>query len=84
MLEAPVYVITKEEGFMRIKSHQNLLSSRVEMVDEGIIDELPKKTFRIMVGNLSKKPIHLPKRTYVGVGVDVPNRIVSFSGEPEE
>lgn len=54
------------------------------MVAQGISDELPNKPFRIIVANLSKKPIHLTKRMLAGVGVDVPSRIVSFSVEVED
>lgn len=60
------------------------LSSRLEMVAQRMIEAIPNKPLRLMVPNLSKEPIHLPKQIYVGVGVHVLKRIVSFSGKLEE
>lgn len=69
---------------MRIKIHTNILSCRVAMVSQGIIELIANKPFRKLVANLSNNPIHLPQNVFVGVGDDLQNRIVSFSGEEEE
>lgn len=71
-------------GLIKVTSYPNLLYSCVSMVSQGIIEVLANKPFQINVENLSKNPIYLPKRMYVGLGVEVPNRIVTFSWEPEE
>lgn len=69
---------------MRIISQQNLPSSLVAMVTQEIIYALPNKTFRIMLANLSKRPIYLPKMNFVVVGIDVLNSNIYFSVESEE
>lgn len=51
----------------------------MSMVSQGNIDVLPNTPFRIIVENISKKPIHLKSRIYVGKGFNASIIIVSFS-----
>lgn len=84
MSEVFFYIVTTGAGFVRIRSHPNLISLLVAMVSQGFMDALPQNTFRIMVSNLSKNPIYLLKRMFVGIEVEVSNIINSFSVEGEE
>lgn len=81
---SPVYFVATGAGLIRRSSHPNLLSFRVSMVSQCIINALLNKLFSIMVENLSKTPTHLPELMFVGVVVDVPKRIFSFSVGEEQ
>lgn len=68
---------------MRIKSHPRLISSRVSIVAQGFMEVISNQPLKVMLSNLSKKSINLPKRMYLTLGVDVPHRIVKFPTDEE-
>lgn len=48
------------------------------------MEVLPNQRFKIMIYNLSEKPIHIRNRMIVALGVEMPSQIVEIAQHPRE
>lgn len=78
--ETLVYFITSVAGLVGITSHLRLITTRMAIVAQGIMEVIKGQQVVVMVPNLSKNPIHLLKKMYA-LGVYVPTRIVEVPTE---
>ena len=79
MSEAPVTVTTNAGGLMMLSPHPNLFKSRTALTAQGIMEVVPHTPFKVLVANLSNKPVDIPKHTIIAVGSDLPEKIVELT-----
>lgn len=58
------------------------MRSRVALVAQGIMEVPPNQPFTIMISNLSKNPMNIPKRKFIVLDVEVPSQIVVLDRTP--
>lgn len=73
-----VQVLVKQtgSGLMMTQSHQDLSHIRIKFILTGVMDVLVGRAFYILLSNLSRKPVHIPKHMCIAAAGEVPDIMV--------
>lgn len=54
---------------MIIQSHPNVVRRQLALTTTGIVEVVLKIPFRVLILNVSRRAIHIPKQMYVSYGI---------------
>ena len=78
MTQCQVWVQTDVGGLSFLQNHPKLAHKHLTLMENGVMDVLPKQKFQVLVSNFSDKTVRLSKNTIVGLAFPAPAGIMTM------